>query len=174
MSWRRVTSQKDVMTSGNVTEWRQITSAWQKQLWHVRGRCFNTGVFSFWTLLSQCYNKPVDNEQCLEGKTWLIRAGKIRNIKLKKSLYGPRPDSDIIVKTFWGWHQIQTDSPIFSGLLDPNTSSIFVYVVMSPTHNIVSVTGLIWTQNASSCVLVNKSQVKMSSIMQKEVFLLTL
>ena len=65
-------------------------------------------------------------------------------------------------------------SPIFSGLLD--CSSIFLHVVMSPTHNIMLVTGLIWTQNAWSCVMGNTSQVKMSSIIQKEVlryFLLT-
>ena len=50
----------DVMTSCDVTEWchdaswrhrmtswRQITSVWQKRLWHIRGRCINAGAFSF-------------------------------------------------------------------------------------------------------------------------------
>ena len=30
-----------------VTEWRQITTVWQKRLWHIRGRCVNARAFSY-------------------------------------------------------------------------------------------------------------------------------
>ncbi len=35
-----------VSLSFDVTEWHQITTVWQKRLWHIRGRCVNAAAFS--------------------------------------------------------------------------------------------------------------------------------
>ena len=40
-------SAHDASWCHRMMSWRQITSVWQKRLWHIRGRCINAEVFSF-------------------------------------------------------------------------------------------------------------------------------